>query len=78
MELKKLEARRDELNGFQNEINERVKKVFEINKQLNEEYVKLVDQFKINAGAISELNRQIEESIEVKPEVKVEDKKSKK
>lgn len=78
MELKKLEARRDELNGFQNEINERVKKVFEINKQLNEEYVKLVDQFKINAGAISELTRQIDESIEVKPEVKVEDKKSKK
>ena len=84
MELEKLIKRRDKINGHNEELNKQAQQVFARNKELQEIYVKISDQYKINAGALGEINRQIAElekeqapKEEVKTEEKV-DKKSKK
>jgi len=83
MELKNLEKRRDEIIGFNNVIQEQLKQLFETNTKLQEDYAKLIEQARINAGALSEVNKWIESikknGQETAPEeVKTVDTKSKK
>jgi hypothetical protein len=79
MELEKLEKRRDEITGFNENINKQIQDVFAKNKQLQEIYTNLTDQWKVNAGALAEINRQIEEikNSETKTDEVVEEDKSK-
>lgn len=60
MELEKLEKRRDEIIGFNRELNERMRKVVEASKKLQEEYIGILDQYKVNMGSLSENNQWIE------------------
>ena len=78
MELEKLEKRRDEITGFNENINKQIQDVFAKNKQLQEIYTNLTDQWKVNVGALAEINRQIEEiKNETKTDEVVEEDKSK-
>lgn len=79
MELSKLEKRRDEITGFNENVNKQIQDVFAKNKQLQEIYTNLSDQWKVNAGALAEINRQIEEikNSETKIDEVVEEDKSK-
>ena len=79
MELEKLEKRRDEITGFNENVNKQIQDVFAKNKQLQEIYTNLTDQWKVNAGALAEINRQIEEikNSETKIDEVVEEDKSK-
>ncbi len=72
MDLEKLEVRRDEIIGFNNDIatqvaqmkEEATKITEEFNakaKLFNENYAKLIEQNKINLGALSENQRLIDE-----------------
>lgn len=81
MELEKLEKRRDEIIGFNKDIEKQLNQIIAANKKLNEDYIKLIDQAKINNGALSENQRQIDEikNSEIAPkEEEVVDTKSKK
>ncbi len=73
MELEKLEKRRDEINGYNDQINARVKQILEQNKQLNAEYIKLVDQYKVNMGALGEIQGFIDAIKKNEQEDKAED-----
>ena len=79
MDLQKLEARRDEIIGFNNDIStqienmkvEAAKVTEEFNtkaKLFNENYAKLTEQYKVNLGALSEVQNWIE-TIKKKEEV---------
>lgn len=72
MELEKLEKRRDEIIGYNNQI------VDELNR-IDEARRKLVNQYQVNTGALSEVNLFIEaikkNDIETKTEEIIEDKK---
>jgi translation initiation factor IF-2 len=78
MELGKLEKRRDEIIGFNNQIINELNKIDEARK-------KLINQYQVNIGALSEVNQWIEKNEdEIKTEeitdnvVDIKDKKSKK
>jgi hypothetical protein len=82
MELEKLEKRRDEIIGYNKDIADNLNKILAASKKLQEDYNKLLDQVKVNNGALSEINNFIDaikknEVIEDTPIVE-EDKKSKK
>ena len=53
MDLKKLENRRSEIEGFNNQIINELNKIDEAKK-------KLVNQYQINSGALSEVNQWID------------------
>jgi hypothetical protein len=80
MELSKLEARRDEIIGFNKDIENQLNQIVAANKKLQEDFSKLVDQAKVNNGALSEINSFIEaiKKNETTEDTPVEDKKSKK
>ncbi len=86
MELNDLELRRDEIIGFNQDIEKQVKEVFERNKQLQDMYTKLNEQYRINIGALSETTNwidaikkkeQIEEINKADNVVDIKDKKKK-
>jgi len=84
MELEKLEKRKEEIIGYQKDIETKLNQILATNKKLQEDFSKLMDQVKINNGALSEINNFIDaikknEVIEDTQEVVIEeDKKSKK
>jgi len=83
MELEKLEARRDEIIGFNADIEKQLNQILATNKQLQENFSKLIDQVKINNGALGEVNGFIEaikknEQEKITEVVDIKDKKSKK
>ena len=60
MELEKLEKRKEEIIGYQKDIETKLNQILATNKKLQEDFSKLMDQVKINNGALSEINNFID------------------
>jgi len=60
MDLEKLEKRKEEIIGYQKDIETKLNQILATNKKLQEDFSKLMDQVKINNGALSEINNFID------------------
>jgi hypothetical protein len=60
MDLEKLEKRKEEIIGYQKDIENQLNQIIATNKKLQENFSKLMDQVKINNGALSEINNFID------------------
>ena len=87
MKLEDLEKRRDEIIGFNNDIAtqldnlkiEATKTQNEFNEKVklfNENYAKLVEQHRVNLGALSEVQNWIEAIKKNEPETKEKEKRA--